>query len=142
MKKFIQDLLINYALAVIGIYIINSLATGIWATTLYLCELFFVILMVRLLMFFTNRFRSRYPVLEYLLEMGMILAVVLGFGWLFKWYDFSYLWLMIATIVTIYIAVYAVGIGRTKRDVAFINEQIRLRQARIRKLVDKKDEEI
>lgn len=139
MKKFIQVLLTNYALAVMGIYIINSLVTGVWATTLYLYELFFVILVIRLLVLLTNKFQLRYPVLEYLLELGMVLTVVLGFGWLFKWYDSSYLWMMIATIVTVYIAVYAVGIGRTKRDVEFINEQIRLRKAKSKKLADEKD---
>ena len=125
MKKFIQDGLINYALAVIIIHFIsNSLTPGTWEQNTYLFELLFVILVIRLLVLLTDKFQSRYPILEYLLELGMVLGVVLGFGWLFGWYGADYFGVMIVTIVTVYAGVYAVGIGRTKRDIAFINEQI------------------
>jgi hypothetical protein len=128
MKIFFQKLFVNFGLAILVINAFGILTSGEWAFTAYIIQLFFVILIIRLLILLTNKFQSRYPVLEYLLELGMVLAVVLGFGWLFGWYDIGYLWYMVATIVTVYAAVYAVGIGRTRRDVAFINEQIKKRK--------------
>lgn len=134
MKKFTQNLLVNYALAVLAIFVANSLAFGIGDYARYHFELLLVIIVIRLLLLLTNKFQSRWPVLEYLLELGMVLATVLGFGWLFEWYDMNYLGYMIATIVAVYIGVYAVGIGRARRDAAFINEQIKLRRVRIKEI--------
>jgi len=87
---------------------------------------------IRLLLLLTNKFNSHYPILEYLLELGMVLIVVLGFGWLFQWYDLTELWIMIASISAVYIAVYLVGIGEIKRDAAFINKQIKRRKEDIK----------
>jgi hypothetical protein len=39
--------------------------------------------------------------------------------------------MMVAIVVAVYAAVYAVGIGKMRRDVAFINKQIKLRKKEI-----------
>lgn len=128
MKKFMQGLLVNFALVVLGAHIISSAIFNDWAHSKYIIELLLVTVVIRLLLLLTNRFSSRYPVLEYLLEFGMVLAVVLGFGWMFGWYGLDYLWAMFMIVTAVYAAVYAVGLGRIRRDVAFINEQITLRK--------------
>jgi hypothetical protein len=140
MKKFLQDLFVNYGLAIPIIFSIDSLTSGDWSNFDYLFQLLFVIFVIRLLILLTNKFQSRYPILEYLLELGMVLTVVLSFGLLFEWYDADYLGMMIVTIVIVYAAVYAVGIGRTRRDAAFINEQIKLRRAKLDSIEKKESE--
>jgi hypothetical protein len=131
MKKFIQALLVNFALVVLGAHIFPSIINNDWARSKFVLELLLVTVVIRLLLLLTNKFSSHYPILEYLLELGMILAVVLGFGWLFRWYDLARLWMMVAIVVAVYAAVYAVGIGKMRRDVAFINKQIKLRKKEI-----------
>jgi hypothetical protein len=131
MKKFIQALLVNFALVVLGAHIFPSIINNDWARSKFILELLLVTVVIRLLLLLTNKFSSHYPILEYLLELGMILAVVLGFGWLFRWYDLARLWMMVAIVVAVYAAVYAVGIGKMRRDVAFINKQIKLRKKEI-----------
>jgi len=128
MRKFIQRLLVNFALIVLCSHIATSMYFNDWPHTLFILELLLVTVIIRLFLLLTNRFNSRYPALEYLLEIGMVLSVVLGFGWLFEWYKPSYLLYVIITIVTVYAAVYAVGMGKTRRDVTFINEQIKKRK--------------
>ncbi len=131
MKKFIQALLVNFALVVLGAHIVPSIINNDWTHSNFILELLFVTVVIRLLLLLTNKFSSHYPIIEYLLELGMILAVVLGFGWLFKWYDLAHLWMMVAIVVAVYAAVYAMGIGKIRRDVAFINKQIKLRKKEI-----------
>lgn len=128
MKKFMQGLLVNFALVVLFAHVISSAIFNEWSFSKYILELLLATVVIRLLLLLTNKFSSRYPILEYLLEFGMVLAVVLGFGWLFGWYNLDYLWAMILVVVIVYAAVYAVGMDKTKRDVAFINEQITLRK--------------
>jgi len=128
MKKFIQGLFVNFALIVLGAYIIPCFYTGYWSESVFVIQLFAATLLIRLLQLLTNMIRFRYPIFEYLIELGMVLAVVLGLGRLLNWYAAEYIWVMIVIIVAVYAAVYIVGVGKTKRDVDFINKQIKLRR--------------
>lgn len=58
--------------------------------------------------------------------MAMTLAVVLGFNVIFQWYALQYVWGLILTVVLVYIVAILLDIARTRRDVAFINKQIKL----------------
>ena len=129
MKKFMQDLLVNFALVVLGshLFFYDNVPRLV-----FILQLLAATVVIRLLLLLTNKFNSHYPILEYLLELGMVLIVVLGFGWLFQWYDLTELWIMIASISAVYIAVYLVGIGEIKRDAAFINKQIKRRKEDIK----------
>ena len=128
MKKFMQALLANFALVVLGAHIVFSAISNDWPRSGFVLELLLATVIIRLLLLLTNRFSSHYPIFEYLLEFGMVLAVVLGFGWLFGWYRLDYLWAIVVTVAAVYVAVYAVGMGKTRRDVTFINEQITRRK--------------
>ena len=129
MKKFMQGLFVNFALIVLGTYVVISIIANDWSSSRFILELLLATVVIRLLLLLTNQFSSRYPVLEYLLEFGMVLTVVLVFDWLFGWrYSVDYLWVIIVTVAVVYAAVYAVGMGKIRRDVTFINEQITLRK--------------
>jgi hypothetical protein len=128
-----QEFLVNYALAVIAITTISGLAFGFNEYMPYRSnlELLGVIFVIRLLILATNKFQSRWPILEYLLEFGMVLAVVLSCGWILDWYDANYFGQMFITILVVYVGIYAVGFGRARRDAAFINEQIKQRRMQL-----------
>ncbi len=128
MKNFAQKVLINYALVVIVLAVVNISAFGFSEYARFSLELLAVLVVVWLALMLTNMFQSRWPVLEYLLELATVLAIVLGGGWLFGWYDTHWISHMIAVIVAVYAGVYAVGADRARRDAQFINEQIKLRR--------------
>lgn len=128
MKSFMQKLLINYALAIIGVAAINGAVYGPSEFMGFSLELLLVMFVVRLAMLLTDKFESRWPALEKLVDLGAALAIVLGGGWLFGWYDISTFGYILAVVVAVYVAVYAVGIGRAKREAESINEQIKLRR--------------
>lgn len=133
MKNFVKDGLVNFALIVLGAYIIPSIMGYGWEHSINILQLLMVTFLIRLLQLLTSKFVSRYPILEYLLELGMILAVVLGFGWLFKWYDIDRLAAIVLTVIVIYAAAFALDLTKTRRDVGFINDQIKLRREKISK---------
>ena len=128
MRKFIQGMLVNFALVVLCVHVTPNIILNNWAHSKFVLELLLATVVIRLLLLITNQFSSRYPIIEYLLEFGMVLAVVLGFGWLFGWYNLDYLWAMLVIVIAVYAAVYAVGMGKIRRDITFINEQIILRK--------------
>ena len=128
MKVFIKALLVNFALIVIGAYGIPSILWGDWEQAELILQLLLVTVIIRFLMLLTNKFIINNMIVGYVLELAMTLAVVLGFNAIFQWYALRYLWGLILTVVLVYIVAIILDIARTRRDVAFINEQIKLRR--------------
>ncbi|MGL6201373.1 MAG: hypothetical protein ACRC3H_20820 [Lachnospiraceae bacterium] len=129
MKRFINNWLANYALIFICINAFSLVVYGNWESTLFYFQLLFVTLVIRLLQLLTDKFTSHYPILEYLLELGMVIAVVLAAGWLFRWYSAIGMWPILVTIAVTYIVAYVLELTRTSRDIAYINEQIKRKRA-------------
>ncbi len=130
MKNFVHRVLINYALVVIVLGLVNLTAFGPSEFASFTLELLLVLVTVWVAFMLTARIQYRWPVLEKLLELAAVLAIVLSGGWIFRWYDVSLLGYMVFIIVAVYAGVYAIGIGRAKKDAEYINEQIKLRRIR------------
>ncbi len=128
MKNFVHRVLINYALVVIVLGLVNLTAFGPSEFASFTLELLLVLVTVWVAFMLTARIKYRWPVLEKLLELAAVLAIVLSGGWIFRWYDVSLLGYMVFIIVAVYAGVYAIGIGRAKKDAEYINEQIKLRR--------------
>ena len=128
MKVFIKALLVNFALIIIGAYGIPSILWGDWEQAELILQLLLVTVIIRFLMLLTNKFIINNMIVGYVLELAMTLAVVLGFNAIFHWYALRYVWGLILTVVLVYIVAIILDIARTRRDVAFINEQIKLRR--------------
>lgn len=128
LKVFIKALLVNFALIIIGAYGIPSILWGDWEQAELILQLLLVTVIIRFLMLLTNKFIINNMIVGYVLELAMTLAVVLGFNAIFQWYALRYLWGLILTVVLVYIVAIILDIARTRRDVAFINEQIKLRR--------------
>lgn len=130
MKNFVKHWLVNFALIVICINSISFVLYQNWGDVSFIFELLFVTLLIRLMQMLTNKFATQYPILEYLLELLMVVAVVLACGWLFGWYRNGEIWFILGTIAVVYAAAYVLDLTRTRRDVAYINEQIKQRSQR------------
>ncbi len=139
MKNFFKDLLINFAIVVIVANIVPSIFNGSWDSSIFILQLLLMMLVVRLGQLLTNLFTSKYRILEIGLELLMVMAVVLAFGWLFKWYDLSYIWMMPLMVVIGYIFAYILDIARTRKEIEFINTQIKRRKARLVATISEKD---
>lgn len=139
MKNFFRDLLINFAIVVIVATIVPAIFNGSWDLSLFILQLLLMIVVVRLGQLLTNLFTSKYRILEIGLEFLMVIAVVLSFGWLFKWYDLSYIWMMPLMVVIGYVFAYILDIARTKKEIEFINTQIKRRKEHLIATISEKD---
>lgn len=139
MKNFFKDLLINFAIVVIVANIVPAIFNGSWDSSIFILQLLLMMLVVRLGQLLTNLFTSKYRILEIGLELLMVMAVVLAFGWLFKWYALSYIWMMPLMVVIVYIFAYILDIARTRKEIEFINTQIKRRKQRLVATISEKD---
>ncbi len=137
MKNFIKNWLITFALIVLVNNIISNISSmDYWGNISPHIEILFATLLIRLSLLLTNKFSCRYPILEYLLEFGTVTAVVFSCGWLFGW-KMDIWWLVIIIIALVYTAAYMLDLVKTGRDIAYINEQIKLRRSETEKKNEK-----
>lgn len=129
-KKLIQKSLILAALIMLAAYTVPAIFYGGWKDTLFLYELLLVSGLICVAQLVTNLFKSNYLILEIALEYLMVILIVGIFGLLFGWYKLTYLWIVLVYVTPVYIIGYLLDLGRTRRDVEFINERIRQRAER------------
>lgn len=139
MKNFFKNLLINFAIVVIVANIVPAIFNGSWDSSIFILQLLLMMLVVRLGQLLTNLFASKYRILEIGLELLMVMAAVLAFGWLFKWYTLAYIWMMPLMVVIGYIFAYILDIARTRKEIELINTQIRRRKERLVATISEKD---
>jgi hypothetical protein len=73
-------------------------------------------------LFFTYKIELRYPVLEFLLDIGFMIAVIVLSGTLFKWYSYIPVWVPVIMVVIVYILFYLLDIIRVRKDIKEINK--------------------
>jgi len=131
MKKLILNILATTAaveilLVITGAFIQGGISNGFIQAVIFI-QLLAVNTVIHLGMLLTRKFENRYAILEYLLDMGYILIVLLVFGSVFQWYPESP-WLL----AVIAVAVYAFGIFtnmvRVRKDINDINKLLMKRK--------------
>jgi hypothetical protein len=139
MKEFIKKFLINFGMILIAAFLVPAIVNNDWDLFFAVMRIFGVVLVIHLGQLLTNRFTSDYHILELGLEFVMVLGVVLVFGWFFQWYTLKTIWMMPLMVVPVYVAAYILDITRTRRDMEFINTQIKRRKERLKAGAVEKD---
>lgn len=75
-----------------------------------------------------KRFESAYYLVEIAVELSYMLAVLVGFGWLFQWYSSTPLWVLILLGISVYFIGSLIDIFRIRTDVDAINRELDLRK--------------
>ena len=70
----------------------------------------------------------RYVLLEYLLDVGYIIIVLVVFGMIFDWYSAISVWVLAVMAVIIYILAITISINKIRRDTREINELLQKRK--------------
>ena len=71
-----------------------------------------------------HKIELRHPILEFLLDIGFMIAVVVLSGILFKWYFYIPVWVPVIMVVVVYILFYLLDIIRVRKDIKEINKLI------------------
>jgi len=70
----------------------------------------------------TYKIELRYPILEFLLDIGFMVAVIVLSGTLFNWYSYIPVWVPVFMVIVVYILFYLLDIIRVRKDVKEINK--------------------
>jgi hypothetical protein len=73
-------------------------------------------------LFLTHKVEFRYAVLEFLLDIGYMIAVIVLAGTIFKWYYSIPVWVTLVIILVVYLLFYLLDIVRVSRDIKEINK--------------------
>lgn len=76
----------------------------------------------------TNKYESKYPILEAILDITYAVAVIILSGIFFNWYSSTPIWVLVIMALLIYIVGYLLRIVRMKEDVEEINTLLRKRK--------------
>jgi hypothetical protein len=75
-----------------------------------------------------KKFETRYVLLEYLLDVGYIIIVLVVFGMIFDWYSAISVWVLAVMAVVVYILAITISINKIRRDTREINELLQKRK--------------
>jgi Ca2+/Na+ antiporter len=70
----------------------------------------------------THKIESRYAILEFMLDIGFMMAVIVLSWTLFKWYSRIPVWVPLIIVLVVYILFYLLDIVRVRRDIKEINK--------------------
>jgi hypothetical protein len=79
-------------------------------------------IVITLGLFMTNKIEFRYAILEFLLDIGFMMAVTISARRLFKWYTIIPVWVSFIIVLAVYILFYLLDIIRVNRDIKEINK--------------------
>jgi len=133
MKEFIKKWLMLSGLVFISITVIPAIVNGYWETAIFVFQLLFTLLVICLLQLLTDKISLKIPLLRYLIDLAITLSVVLFFGWIWKWYEPSNVWMMFAMVIPVYVVVYFLNIFKVRKEVKAINQHIIRRREKLQK---------
>ena len=125
MKEAIKNYLALNGFTLIMLAIIASTYQGslLCLSTVY--EIFGVNLVIMMGFRLLERFECPYYLVEVGIEVSLTLALLMGFGVLFHWYDSLPIGTLIGMGIVIYIFANLVGIWRVQKDIGWINEKLK-----------------
>lgn len=128
MKKTIVNILFtsNAVLIFLAIYAVIIKSETIYVRTVF--EVLGANIVIHLGLFFTQKFESRYVILEYLLDIVYILTVLGIFTVFFKWNSSVPIWFILIISIVIYLFGILLNIARTHRTAKRINELLQKRK--------------
>jgi hypothetical protein len=116
MKRTIENIMTTTG----SILILLAIFAGIFDVKYLRIGIFFEILgastIINLGLLFTQKYESRYVILEYLLDITFIIAVVITFEVIFKWYTDIPVWIHLIMTVVLYIFGLLINVIRVRED--------------------------
>lgn len=102
----------------------------------------FEILLVNLLahigFILLDKINMRYKILNYIAMLVYLIGIIIGFGFLFKWFIVNEIWIVCVVGVAVFIIALVIDIVKINRDASKINSS--LQELRKRKNQDNKSE--
>lgn len=127
MKKMAANILCSTGITLIVLAALGTMYGAHYLFIKSVFQSFFANIIIHAGLRLTHRFESGYAALEYMLDIGYTIAVVILCGAVFDWYTSTPVWLLIIMSVVIYLAAVSLSIFRMKKDIEEINELVKRR---------------
>ena len=144
MKKFINYALRDYACTVIFFSIGFSMFNdGVVVPVSVLLNTFIAILLLALLELLVEKFIpfADYPLLGPIVTYIVCMPIIIAYWRLVGWYEFITIWFLIISVTLIDATSFILDYHKDKKDIAFINEQLRQRRDKKNNTAGKQDNE-
>ena len=82
-------------------------------------------------LFMLWKFEIRYQILQYLLDVGYIILILVVFGFIFGWYSTVPVWLLVVMAAVIYALAAIITNSKFRKDTEEINELLQKRKEKM-----------
>ena len=82
---------------------------------------------IHLAFLLTSKFESKYFLLDALLDVAMVAAIILLFGFVFNWFSSTPIWVLIIMVCITYAIGTSFQVFRAREDIDFINKKLKQR---------------
>lgn len=127
MKKFCVNVLATTAISLI---LLSFIALSFHATVIFLYTIFQVLganIVVHLSLILLNKLETKNAIIEMLLQIVLITAILLIYGWAFQWFSSTPVWVLVPMGVAIYAVSTILNLLCMKQEAQEINALIKKR---------------
>lgn len=125
LKKLVQNCLATTGLTLVILAVIASLyqAKCLFVSSVY--QSLIVNIIIHLGLILLQKYESKYYVIEFIVNIGYVLGILIAFGFLFKWYNSMPLWVVSLMGIVVYLFSCIFSIFKINDDISFINNQLK-----------------
>lgn len=124
MKKKITGCLTTTALSILILGIVALLSGGHFLCIETVYQILLANILIHVLVFVIQKFESPYFFVEISLEIGGILLILLGLGYIFSWYESVSVLTLIIMGVLVYVFGCLIEIFHIQNDLDYINDKL------------------
>ncbi len=121
MKKISVNILCSTAITLILLALLGTFFGAQFLLIKSVYQSFLVNIIVHIGLFFTHKFESSYAILEWTLDLGYAIAVVIIFGAIFSWYSCVPIGILVVMTIVIYFAAIFLSTVQMRQEIKEIN---------------------
>jgi hypothetical protein len=131
MKRIVVNTMTTTGMVLVILALIGTFSGARFLCIDSMLQVFGANIVVHLGLILTNKFESKYFILEALLDVSYTIGVLFIFGFAFNWYPYTPAWMLAVIAVSVYLIGCMISIFRMREDVKIVNELLQNRNHRI-----------
>lgn len=121
MKKMLVRILCSTGITLIVLAFVGMISGARFLCISSVFESFAANIVIHFGFLFTRRFESSYTILEYMIDLGYIIGILLVFGAIFDWFNSTPIWMLVIIAAVVYTIGIILSIIRMRQDIEEIN---------------------
>lgn len=131
MKRIVVNIMSTTGISLVILALIGAFSGAGFLCIDSVFQVFAANVVIHLGLILTNKFESKYLVLESFLDISYTIVILLTFGLAFGWYPYTPVWVLAIMAVIVYLIGCASNIFRMREDVKIVNELLQNRNRQI-----------